>query len=237
MLTLAGHELLNAWERALAQPGPARVIPLLAAAAGVPGDEVLRWDVARRDAALFELRDSLFGSRAEAVGRCPACAQDLEFEVELRELSPGPRTGSGEVLEAVIDGHRIRYRLPNTADLQAIAALGGQAGARDALLERCIESVLPEPSSRAAVAPRVAELISQSEADAAARLSLVCPVCQHAWAPPFDIAAFLWSEVDEWAWRTLRQVHGLARGYGWREADVLALSPRRRQMYLDLLDE
>ena len=33
---------------------------------------------------------------------------------------------------------------------------------------------------------------------------------------------------------TLRDVHGLAAAYGWREEDVLRLSPTRRQIYLEL---
>jgi hypothetical protein len=32
----------------------------------------------------------------------------------------------------------------------------------------------------------------------------------------------------------LYDVHALASAYGWREADVLAMSPMRRQVYLEL---
>ena len=32
----------------------------------------------------------------------------------------------------------------------------------------------------------------------------------------------------------MRDVHALATSYGWSEADVLDLSPRRRAVYLDL---
>ncbi|HEX2516118.1 MAG TPA: phage baseplate protein, partial [Chloroflexota bacterium] len=35
--------------------------------------------------------------------------------------------------------------------------------------------------------------------------------------------------------RLLREVHTLARAYGWREAEILALPGRRRQTYLDLV--
>ena len=35
--------------------------------------------------------------------------------------------------------------------------------------------------------------------------------------------------------RFLRDVHTLASTYGWREADILALSPWRRQYYLALI--
>ncbi len=44
----------------------------------------------------------------------------------------------------------------------------------------------------------------------------------------------LWSEVESWAWRTLFDVHVLASAYGWSEAAVLALGPRR-DLYLELV--
>ena len=45
---------------------------------------------------------------------------------------------------------------------------------------------------------------------------------------------FLWNDVDRWARALFGTVDTLARAYGWREADVLALSPRRRRVYLNL---
>ncbi len=75
-----------------------------------------------------------------------------------------------------------------------------------------------------------------AELDPAAdlRFDLVCPACGHGWEPLFDVAAFLWAAVERWALLTLRDVHQLALAYGWRESDVLALSPLRRQLYLEM---
>jgi hypothetical protein len=50
-----------------------------------------------------------------------------------------------------------------------------------------------------------------------------------------DIASYLWSEIHAWAGRMLRDVHALAAAYGWREADILAMSPWRRQAYLEMI--
>jgi len=66
------------------------------------------------------------------------------------------------------------------------------------------------------------------------QLALACPQCAHRWQPVFDIARFLWQELHAWALRTLRDVDTLAHAYHWAEADILALSPRRRQAYLEL---
>ena len=65
-------------------------------------------------------------------------------------------------------------------------------------------------------------------------INLSCPACAGAWSATFDIAGFLWKEIHAWAKTALRGVHVLARAYGWRESDVLALSPTRRQIYLEL---
>jgi hypothetical protein len=77
----------------------------------------------------------------------------------------------------------------------------------------------------------MAELDPQSDVE----LSLSCPNCGHAWRAPLDIASYFWSEVEAWAQRLLLEVHQLARGYGWSERDILAMSARRRRAYLEML--
>ena len=62
-----------------------------------------------------------------------------------------------------------------------------------------------------------------------------CASCGHRHEVAFDIASFFWGEIDAWASRTFLDVHALAKAYGWREAEILAMSPRRRQHYLDLV--
>ncbi len=85
----------------------------------------------------------------------------------------------------------------------------------------------------------VLEIAEQQLADrdpqADVRLRLVCPACEHATTMIFDIASFLWHEIDAWACRILREVHTLASAYGWTEEAILALTPFRRQCYLELV--
>ncbi len=88
-----------------------------------------------------------------------------------------------------------------------------------------------DPALEDAVAARLAE------ADPGARIDLAvdCPGCGAAWSAPFDIVSFLWAEVDACARRLVGDVHALASAYGWTEDDVLALSPARREAYLELV--
>ncbi len=66
---------------------------------------------------------------------------------------------------------------------------------------------------------------------------VTCDGCGARSASPFDIATFFWRELSARAQQILLDVHELARAYGWRESDVLSLSPSRRRRYLELLGE
>jgi hypothetical protein len=110
--------------------------------------------------------------------------------------------------------------------------------AEQALLERCLLKVHrdgAETTVAALPAEVVDEIVKQmSEADPQAdtRTSLNCAACGHRWDSVFDVARFLWAEIDSWAMRVLREVHSLALAYGWSEQEILRLSPWRRQFYL-----
>ncbi|MES1153596.1 MAG: hypothetical protein ABUL45_01560, partial [Rhodanobacter sp.] len=80
----------------------------------------------------------------------------------------------------------------------------------------------------------IAQAMAQADPQADLQLAFRCPDCGHEWQPLFDIARFLWQELHAWALHMLREVDTLAQAYHWAEADILALSPRRRQAYLEL---
>jgi hypothetical protein len=178
------------------------------------------------------LRRQSTGTDAE---RLSASAQG-----EPADAGPPPKRGYGVPMSLSVGGYDVQFRLPNSQDLLAVAGSGDVAAARRLLLERCLVAARrgDEDKSGAELPAGVVEAINQrmAQADPQAdvRLALACPSCGHQWQAPFDIASFFWSELNVWAERTLYQVHSLARAYGWREADILALSPWRRQYYLNL---
>jgi hypothetical protein len=115
-------------------------------------------------------------------------------------------------------------------------------GARRRLLDRCLLSAKnPEGEAVAvqdlppAALQAVAERMAAADPQGDVQLALQCPACGHAWPAAFDIVSFFWTEVDAWARVLLREIHVLASAYGWREADILALSPWRRRSYLELI--
>jgi hypothetical protein len=63
-------------------------------------------------------------------------------------------------------------------------------------------------------------------------LEFECPECKECFTETLDLASFLFSELDGRVRRLLLDVHTLAGFYGWSEAEILALSPARRNFYL-----
>ena len=156
-----------------------------------PLAEVMRWSVARRDRALFDFRAQVFGDRVEAVTFCPACGSSSKctsrWRRSRRRKAP-PRVRRFGPLR--IGGTRIRCRLPNSEDLLAVASLTDIAEARDAA-DRPLRAKPTTPIC--ASRPRHSW---RHQADDV-QLDLTCPSCGHAWQTAFDIAAFVWRELDD----------------------------------------
>ena len=244
MRTPTASELLGVWENGFASRPAQRALALLALALPECGHEALAgYSIGVRDDLLLALRVRLFGDQLASVASCPACSATVETSWRantLRDAIAAPTPAPDQVLELATHGHHIRFRLPTGADLLAIED-GSDAGtAESTLLTRCVLSVTahgcdlaPAELSGAALA---ALEVSMAAADpmAIVECALECPACGHGWSLSFDIARFLWSEIHTWAQHLLVDVHKLARSYGWSETDILAMSPGRRSLYLEM---
>ena len=60
------------------------------------------------------------------------------------------------------------------------------------------------------------------------------PACGGAWQGVLEVIDFLWAEIRTRARRLLQEIDALARAYGWREAEILALSDARRGLYVQM---
>jgi hypothetical protein len=247
-------ELLATWEEGAALRPVERGLLLLGLTRPGPAPAALDGlSVGERDAQLLRLREALFGPRLYCAAACPACGERLEFDFEVADVlprGPAPASSAGE-MSVESGGYLVRFRLPTSADLLAVAEAGDASDARQRLLSLCVtvaeraaaggaEGGAARPQVGAAqLPPHVVEAVVErmGEADPLAdtQLALNCPACGRAWNQLFDIGSYLWAEIGDWARRTLREVHALARAYGWREADILALSAQRRQWYLEMI--
>jgi hypothetical protein len=252
MHALSASQLLSVWERAEGRTHAERALALLAPACPELGPEGLaRLSVGRRDSLLLTLREWTFGPRLSCRAQCERCGEPLELSFEVSDIR-AVRSAAAEEPDALtlsVDDYEVHFRLPNSHDLSAVAAEvkggGGEdlASARESLLARCVLRVVERGEEKAgggvalpervreALAARMAEADPQSDV----QLALSCPACGHRWSVAFDIVSYFWSEITAWAGRILREVHALAAAYGWREEDILAMSPRRRHAYLEMV--
>jgi hypothetical protein len=249
MRSLSATELLNVWEHGLTQSPVQCALALLAAACpDTPADTLSQLSIGQRDARLLTLREWAFGPQIAGLAACPGCGERLEMAFNVSEIRASlPLPGSNGVSEEIetfalsIAAYALSFRLPNSHDLSVIADQADVAAIRRQLFERCVlsaqrggadVSVAELPSDVvAAIVARMAEADPQADV----QIALTCPACAHQWQATFDILSFFWQEITDWAQRILREVHTLASAYGWREADILALSPRRRQFYLEMV--
>jgi hypothetical protein len=234
MRALSATELLGVWERAFSQSSIQRALALLAAACPEsPPDALAGLSIGQRDARLLALREATFGAEFTALARCPACGGSMELIFHAEDLRISPEAEPPPELALQIEGRDLRVRLPTSADLLAITRPDDLAAARDQLLARCLLSgrdQVPEP-----VLDAVVEQMALADPLGDIQLALRCAGCGHAWQAVFDIVSFFWREIHAWARGLLREVHTLASAYNWREADILALSPARRRLYLEMV--
>ena len=242
MRALSASELLNIWERGLTQQPIQRTLMLLAAACPeMSADTLAELSIGERDARLLTLRERTFGPELVSVAACPGCGERLELTFNVTDIQGLSEAKPDEALSLTIADYEVSFRLPNSRDLAAVSPSEEVAEARRLLLLRCLLTVnhngkeVSDNELPAEVVEAVVQQMAQVDPQGDVYLSLVCPACKHHWQAPFDIVTFFWTEIDAWAYRIMREVHTLASAYGWREADIFAMSPSRRQFYLTMV--
>jgi len=240
---LSDNDLLHVWEAGTVQHPLDRALTILVAAeSDSQRSELARLSRGRRDERLLAVYGGTFGSAVAGLGRCPKCRERIEFSLDVGDLLSVPGETSREgPFSITTDGYRVTFRLPDSYDLAGIVGLADVDAARRRLLGRCLIHSAREGKEIGLdeVPETVIALIVGQMADldplAEVELALECPGCETGWSLVFDIESFLWRKIEERAGRLLREVHALASAYGWREADILALTAARRQAYLEMI--
>jgi hypothetical protein len=242
MRTLSAVDLLSIWEAGFTQAPTGRALTLLAAACPETSPDALAaLSIGQRDAKLLMLREGLWGSQMAAVVDCPGCRERLELPLDTRQMLSNAQGTPACEISLSVDGYSMMVRLPTSLDVIAASAQTDQAACKALIAHLCLLSAehngdpVDPHKLPPEVVERVVNCIAESDPLADIQLQLTCPSCDHKWHAVFDIVSFLWTEIEVWAWRALSDVHTLARAYGWRERDILALSPTRRQFYLEMV--
>jgi hypothetical protein len=236
----SNSELIAIWERGSGEDSVGRALMLLCACFDEPRDELERLSVGSRDGRLLEIYERLFGPALDAFAECPACKQPLEYSLSTRDLvAPHPPRGPSS-LTLKTEEACVRLRLPDSLDLRAAATCSDLARAGRLLMDRCIVAAELDGQS---VSPKdvpdqlrdsISIALAAADPQADMLIDLNCSACTHHWQVTLDIEPFLWSKICAVAKRLLREVHALAAAYGWREHDILGLSPVRRQTYVEM---
>jgi hypothetical protein len=238
MRALSASELLEIWEHSLTLMPLWRAVVLLA-----------QLSIGERDARLLMLREWTFGPHLTGLVMCPNCDGWLEFSFSAADLRLASTTQNDEdVAEGLqglsvrVDDYEVHFRLPNSLDLIALAEdEADEVSAQQRLLQRCVlvayhhqeEEVTSQLPPEVVTA--IVEQMGLADPQGDLQLALSCPSCDFHWQAAFDIESFFWTEINAWAHRMLREVHSLASAYGWSQADILAMSSRRRRIYLEMI--
>lgn len=243
MRALSGQEILRIWEIGVGQHFLDRALIILAVAFPETSPEALAaLNIGERDARLLSVREWTFGSGLNGYAECPQCQERLKFTLPVANIRAASPSGTARrAYELFVKGFDLRFRLLDSRDLRTAMSYEDLDKARHFLVECCLlqasRGKAPLASSElpaeiiAALAARIAECDPQAEV----LLDLDCPACGHRWQVLFDITTFFWTELVAQAKHLLREVHTLARAYGWHEADILAMTAWRRQCYLEMV--
>ncbi|MGV8986161.1 MAG: hypothetical protein ACOH2H_07755 [Cypionkella sp.] len=210
-----GAGLLTLYERGHSADARARAALLADAAIGgdAPVEDLTLGDL---DRAIWSLRTQVMGSGGEATSTCLACGTRMEFQLPDGFAPPPPVS---TVAQVDWRGQTYALRLPRLSDL-------GRHGLGPQHLNPSA------PWDDAGFADAAEQALEAADPALHIQIALSCPECGGDAVQDFDPAAFFWAEVEDMARRLVSDVARLARLYGWSEAEITAMSPRRRALYL-----
>jgi hypothetical protein len=240
MRALSAHDIVQLWEWGQDKHPVDRALALLALASPeLAPEQVQSLTIGQRNSRLLALREKTLGPALRGLAKCAQCGTSLEFSVDVGAIRlPEPEA---QVYELQVDGLAMRFRPLDSLDLATIVGLADVVAARLRLIERCLlEATRDGQPLAAAELPDSAlatlvDALTECDPQAETRFQLTCAACGHRWSALFDVVSFFWTELGARSERLLGQVHALARAYGWREADILAMGETRRQFYLGLV--
>ncbi|HEX7289001.1 MAG TPA: phage baseplate protein [Candidatus Angelobacter sp.] len=240
MPSLSASELITWWERSAGHHPVERAVTLLALWLREPREKTAGFSIGMRDRQLGAVYQSLFGPVLRAFAECPNCAERLEYQIVIPELHA--EAGGTDQQEITLASGEILLHLrpPNSLDLIAIRDCTDLQSAQRTLGQRCLieartgHDVVAVEALAESTWDEIAARLAESDPGAETLIDLTCAACRHTWQVMLDIEYFLWTKIGALAKRLLREVHVLARAYGWSEAEILALSPVRRQFYLEM---
>lgn len=202
-----------------------RALGLIAAVEGTSREQAATLSIDVRNRALFRIVERLFGEQISLIATCGECAAETELTFSTRDALAVPATAE----RIALAGGAAWCRLPTSRDLAAALAAPDP---EDALLTAVVEADADDPALLAEAETALAAQAGLADLSLAHR----CDRCGTEEESAFDVLDYLWRRVVAEARRLLREVHIIARAYGWSSEAVLALSPARRAAHIALIE-
>lgn len=216
--------------------------------------------VADRQFALLKIREATFGERVQGSVPCPwaECGERVAVSFSTLDVPVAPSLDKGPTYTLTLSSEampgaddidrRVRFRLPNGGDQEALAAVlaENEAAALTGLLERCVLAIggadgPPKGGSLTLLSPWARLEIEAAMEDVCPRVDLLmdlaCVECGRRFSAPFDLQAFFFGELRLSGDLLYREVHYLAYHYHWSEQEIMEMAHGRRRQYVDLLAE
>lgn len=213
--------LLASWTEGGREPYGKRLAQLLETGGATKIEEDT---LGERNCRLLRLHGSLGGRPLEANVACQRCAADNEFVVPATAVLATPPPKRDERVIVRVGWRSLTFRLPRMKDIE---------GPREAIAERC------RLSGEGRLSKAAIERLGRSfeELDPAANIivRLSCSGCGGEIAASVDVASFVGRELDRIVKRLVGEIDTIASAYGWNEGEILALPPRRRRLYAELI--
>jgi hypothetical protein len=215
--------------------------------------------VGDRQYLLLKLREATFGDIVQSTVNCPwsECRQKVDIDFSLENVPIKTSTDKGPIYTAELspeaayvdeqgDQHRkVRFRLPNGGDQEALSSLivTNEALAQTKLLERCIKKVGPFDVSGTDIishlSPNARMEIEKWMDTVAPKVELTfdadCPECQRQFSLPFALQDFFVGELSISQELLYREVHYLASHYHWSEREIMQMTRNKRRKYIEVL--
>lgn len=193
--------------------------------------------VGRRTAALLRLL-ALTDHRAALAltSSCadPACGEAFEFELPLSALPDGASGDDPMVVR--LDAERsAALRRPTGDDLRRWR--DAAPASRDEAVRTMLSALVVGGEAGVGDEARLAEAMAAMDPLVAFSVSCHCPVCGAPSEVGVDLEALALKRLEARQRALVLEVHRFASAYGWTEAEVLALPPKRRARYLALMDD
>ncbi len=218
--------MVRAAECAISSIGPVSAEP----------DHLERLSVVDMRAVLAALAGRFGLSLQWIVHVCESCQEPFDFAVDLADL---PITDAGEDYPETtlrISGKTLRISVPTIGDQRATAQVKEESECADRLFWRCVsdaDGALKGKNISAKVLARIETALNKMAPAMPFSAEAKCPDCTATNLVPINVVQWLWALADG----PLNDVHTIASTYGWSEADILALSRKRRKAYVMRIDK